>query len=135
MKTFENILDAANTMNEQKLLSMPIDIEWLEGDYMLCAFPDGIFLVVTYDDQWEKLEFVAESWVKDTKKPVVYNGVEYSVPQWVKYVAIDSNGDLHGYDKKPELVLSGFPHFIFSYKSLGKHIFIVSLDNTCLRVG
>lgn len=135
MKTFENILDAANTMNEQKLLSMPIDIEWLGGDYTLCAFPDGIFLVRKCAFQNEKLEFVAESWVKDTNKPVVYNGVEYSVPQWVKYVALNSYGSLIGYDSEPKFMVSDTFAFVFYYKPLGEHIFIASLDPTCLRVG
>lgn len=38
----------------------------------------------------------------DTKQ-ITFEGREYTVPVWVEWVARDSNGDLCGYDFKPEI--------------------------------
>jgi hypothetical protein len=43
----------------------------------------------------------------DTKQ-ITFEGREYTVPVWVEWVAMDENGDVWGYSKKPDMYEQSF---------------------------
>lgn len=51
---------------------------------------------------------------KDTKT-VYYFGVEYEVPQWVKYIACSGNGRVSCYNRKPDKIKWGHWDFDVEY--------------------
>lgn len=42
------------------------------------------------------------------EKTVTYRGAKYLVPEWVNYIAEDSDGDIYGYEFEPNRGYNGW---------------------------
>jgi len=53
-------------------------------------------------------------------KEIIYNGITYTVPVWVRFVATDESSAIYGYELKPYCDVNG------EWNTFGKHHILYS---------